>query len=248
MVKLQGIQVDVVGSTDFLLAEHALFIIEFEYDSKLLVCHTCAATVKRTLERLIRKILGPKETNLSLRQALSRSEYITVQVKELNTNSLHEILGAKYDLIKSSMTYVPYGHNSLSTGLDKNEKLYSNMLMASLMNEIDKNTKIDAQETSKLSSSFSRTKEVHAYDKVTGLYIKSFSSTKEASDNTGVCQSNISMCCRGHINTAGDYIWSHDKAKAVEIPEDRRKKPIAAPPTAAELQSRRLQFIKENQV
>lgn len=248
MVKLQGIQVDVVGSTDFLLAEHALFTIEFEYDNKLLVCHTCAATVKRALERLIRKILGPKETNLSLRQALLQSEYITVQIKELNTNSLHEILGAKYDLIKSSMTYMPYGHNSLSMGLDKNEKLYANMLMVSLMDEIDKNAKIEAIGEKQNSISFSRAKEVHAYDKTTGLYIKSFSSTKEASNNTGICQSNISMCCRGHINTAGDYIWSYNKAKAIEIPEDKRKKQIVAPPTATELQSRRIQFIKENQI
>lgn len=247
MIKLQGIQIDVIGNTDFLLAEHALFIIEFEYDSKLLICHTCAVTVKRALERLIRKILGPKETNLPLRQALTQSKYITVQIKELNTNCLHEILGAKYDLIKSDMTYMPYGHNSLFTGLDKNEKPYASILMASLIDEIDRNAKIDTINKRQNNFSSPKAREVHAYDKITGLYIKSFSSTKEASNNTGVCQSNISMCCKGHINTAGDYIWSYSKAEIVEIPEDRRKKPVAAPPTATELESRRIQFIKENQ-
>lgn len=247
MIKLQGIQVDVVGSVDFLLAEHALFTIEFEYDSKLLVCHACAVTVKRALEKLIRKILGPKETNLSLRQALLQSEYITVQVKKLNTNRQHKILEAKYELIRNNMTYEPYGHNSLSAKLDKNEKIYANMLMASLKDEIDKNAKISIENEKQNNFSFSRAKEVHAYDKITGAYIKSFSSITEASDATGVCQSNISMCCKGDINTAGKYIWSFEKKQIAEIPEDRRKKQPKTPPTAAELQLKRLYFIKNRQ-
>jgi hypothetical protein len=245
MIKLQGIQVDVVGSVDYLLAEHALFTVEFEYDNKLLVCHTCAITVKRTIEMLIRRVLGPKEKNLQLRQALLQSKYITVQVKELHTSSLCEILGAKYDLIKSNMTYSPYGHNLLiSTSMDKKEKLYAELLMNTLMDEIDKNSKID---TSAFKTARGpRTKEVYAYDKITGIFVKEYDSIQAAHEDTGVCKSNISMCCKGHINTAGDYIWSYEKMQVIDLPEDRRRKAPKTPPTPEELERRRQQFIKDH--
>ena len=88
---------------------------------------------------------------------------------------------------------------------------------------------------------------MHRYDKVSGLFINSYSSIKEASEDTGVCYSNISMCCRGHAKTAGDYIWSFEKKSSVEVPIDKRKKLPAIPPTPEELQARRLKFIKDNQ-
>lgn len=240
MIRLQGIQVDIAGSDDALLAEHAVFTIEFEYDSKLLVCHTRTSTVKKELEKLIKKTLGPKETNLQLRQALQQSEYITVQVKKSNIVSQQEALDIKYDLIRSNSSYMPYGHNSLLSGLNKDEKVHAKALMASLMHKIDGGVKAQ--------SSSNKSKRVYRYDKSTGFYIDSYTSTLEASKITGVCQSNISMCCKGHIKSAGNFIWSYEKVEAVAIPEDKRKKFTLAPPTTVELKSRMHKFIKENQL
>lgn len=247
MVNIQGIQVDIMGSIDLLLAEHAVFTIEFEYDNKLLVCHTLAVTVKKTLTRILRKILGPKETNVALRQALLQSKYITVDITELNTHSTHNILETKYEMIKNCMAYQPYGYNPLVHGLDSIEYPYALMLMRELMDNVDKNAKINHPISKFRDIALSRTKEVHAYDKATGLYIRSFISTKEASEITGVCQSNISMCCKGHINTAGNYIWSYDKEQFVELPEDRRRKQPKAAPSSEEIARRQKEFIQKNQ-
>ena len=247
MVNIQGIQVDVVGNIDFLLAERAIFTIEFEYDSKLLICHTLTATVKRTLTNILRKILGPKETNVALRQALLQSKYITVDIVELNTSSTHDILESKYKMIENCVTYQPYGYNSLIRGLDSNERHYASMLIRKLMSTIDKNAKINLSVSKSKDAIPNRAKEVHAYDKITGLYVRSFISIKEASKITGVCQSNISMCCKGHINTAGDYVWSYDKEQSVELPEDRRRKQPKATPSSDEISKRQKEFIQKNQ-
>lgn len=243
MVNIQGIQVDVVGSIDSLLAEHAIFTIEFEYDNKLLICHTLAVTVKRALASTLRKILGPKEINVALRQALLQSKYITVEIVELNTNSAHDILESKYEMIENCVAYQPYGYNSLIYGLDSNERHYASVLIRKLMCAVDKNAKI-SMPVSK-DTILNRAKEVHAYDKMTGLYVRSFISIKEASEITGVCQSNISMCCKGHINTAGNYIWSYDKEQSVELPEDRRRKQPKATPSSDEISKRQKEFIQK---
>lgn len=247
MVNIQGIQVDVVGSIDSLLAEHAIFTIEFEYDNKLLICHTLAVTVKRALTSTLRKILGPKEINVALRQALLQSKYITVEIVELNTNSAHDILESKYEMIENCVAYQPYGYNSLIYGLDSNERHYASVLIRKLMCAVDKNAKISMQVSKSKDTILNRAKEVHAYDKMTGLYVRSFISIKEASEITGVCQSNISMCCKGHINTAGNYIWSYDKEQSVELPEDRRRKQPKATPSSDEISKRQKEFIQKNQ-
>lgn len=254
MIKLQGIQADVVGGIGSLSAVHALFTIEFERDNRLLVCHTCAATVRKAVGRLIRKILGPKETNLPLRQALLQSEYITVRVMESGMGSPHEILKAKYDLIRDNKAYEPYGYNSLAYGVCGKEKAYSDMLMASLRDETDRGAKAGMRELQGSGGSnggrggSSKARRVYAYDRATGLYVKGFLSAGEASDDTGVCRSSISLCCGGRINTAGSYIWSYDKAVSVAVPGDGRRKRVAAVSgsEADRLQSRRLQFIKGN--
>lgn len=245
MINIRGIQVDVVKNIDLLLAEHAVFTIEFEYNNKLLVCHTFAVTVKRTLAHVLNKILGPKETNLDLRQALLLSEYITVDIIKLNTRSASDIFKCKYELIKSHASYWPYGYNSLTISLCQNERLYAKALSRELIEEIDKGANTSIAQHKNIT--YNKAKEVHAYNKVTGLYEKSYTSAKEASILTGICQSSISMCCNGYINTAGTFIWSFDKKASVELSEDRRKKQPKARPTAAEIAKRQQVFIKKNQ-
>lgn len=40
-----------------------------------------------------------------------------------------------------------------------------------------------------------------------GEIISKYSSTKEASEITGICYANISQCCNGKRKSAGGYVW-----------------------------------------
>ena len=62
-----------------------------------------------------------------------------------------------------------------------------------------------------------RPKTIHQFTKY-GEYIKSFANSKEAHDDTGVCQRNILQVANGEEYTpgkrrysAGGYIWSFDR-------------------------------------
>ena len=41
-----------------------------------------------------------------------------------------------------------------------------------------------------------------------GFLVKIWNTQKEASEVTGIRQSNISMCCHGKVKTAGGFKWS----------------------------------------
>lgn len=63
------------------------------------------------------------------------------------------------------------------------------------------------------SISKTKSKEVAQYDRK-GNLLNIFCSTLDAEKETGVYQSNISMCCNGKLKTAGSFIWKYtDKNK-----------------------------------
>lgn len=52
-------------------------------------------------------------------------------------------------------------------------------------------------------------KKVGQYDKVTGVKIKEFESTRIARDYTGIAEYSIKANCLGKSKTAGGYIWRY---------------------------------------
>lgn len=63
------------------------------------------------------------------------------------------------------------------------------------------------------SISKTKSKEVAQYDRK-GNLLNIFYSTLDAEKETGVYQSNISMCCNGKLKSAGSFIWKYtDKNK-----------------------------------
>lgn len=72
-------------------------------------------------------------------------------------------------------------------------------------------------------------------------------SIKDAAEDTGICASNISMCCNGHIRTAGRYIWSYISQPIIDVSrtKDGRFKD-AKIPSEAELEERQRKFMREN--
>ena len=222
MVNIEGVQVDLVGSIDSLLAEWAIFIVEFEYDSKVIVCHTLDWTVRRGLISLVKRILSPKVESVDLRQSLVNSEYITVEVKSVFKNSKCELLKNKYELIKSNMTYYPYGYNFLLL-VSNDEKPYAFTLHNELIENVSRSAALRI-ELLKKGARGRKAKAVYQYDINSGLFVEEYSSISEAARSSGICASNICMCCNEHIKTAGGYIWSYEKHDIINLPESNRVK------------------------
>ena len=82
MINIDGIQVDITTSIDSLSNEWAVFIVEFEFDNRLIVCHTFNQSVYRGIKNLISQILSVNAKSIELRQALLNSKYITVNIEK----------------------------------------------------------------------------------------------------------------------------------------------------------------------
>lgn len=207
MINIDGIQVDITTSVDSLSNKMAVFIVEFEFDNRPLVCHTLNQSVFNSVKCLLNQILAKSAKNIELRRALLNSKYITINIEKYGFKNERELLAYKYELIKSNKAYSPYGYNILIKAGNALEQNYANILIRDLIYEIDKNAlyppnTLHAHKKGQIS------KRVYSYDKQTGLLVKEYASIKEASESTDICASNISMCCNGRIKTAGPYIWS----------------------------------------
>lgn len=248
MINIDGIQVDITTSIDSLSNEWAVFTVEFEFDSRLIVCHTFNQSVYRGIKSLIRQILSINAKSIELRQALLNSKYITVNIEKYNLTDESEVLAYKYELIKANKTYLPYGYNTLIKAGNAFEQNYANILMQEIINEIDKNAAYPPNSIYNTHKRGRLPKSVCCYDRNTGLFVSEYASIKDAAEETGVCASNISMCCNGYIKSAGRYMWSYIYQPIIDISKskDRRFKE-AQLPSEAELIERQKEFIAKNQ-
>lgn len=248
MVNIDGIQVDITTSIDSLLNEWAVFTIEFEFDNRLIVCHTFNQSVYRGVKSLIRQILSINAKSIELRQALLNSKYITVNIEKYNLTDESEVLAYKYELIKANRTYLPYGYNTLIKAGNALEQNYANILLQELISEIDKNATYPPNSIYNTHKRGRLPKSVCCYDRNTGLFISEYASIKDAAEETGICASNISMCCNGHIKSAGRYIWSYIYQPIIDISQSKdRCFREAQLPSEAELIERQKEFIAKNQ-
>lgn len=247
MVNIEGIQVDIITGINSLSREWAVFTVEFEFDSRLIVCHTFNSSVYRGIKNLINQILSVKAKSIELRQALLNSRYITVNIEKYNLATRNEVLSLKYDLIKRNKCYLPYGYNVLIGTGSSLEQRYADILMADIIDEIDKNATYPREPIHDTSKRGRTPKPVYSYDKHTGMLVQEYVSIKDASEQTGLCASNISMCCNGHVKTAGKYIWSYILQPVIDINrhKDNRFKD-AIIPSEADIVERQLKFIQNH--
>lgn len=223
MVEISGIKVDIVGAASTLSMNWAVFTVEFEYDSKLMVCHTFEWTVAEGIEKLVQKIMSDRVEGLDLRQAFINSEYITVEVKNKFEGNYEEIMRAKYNLISSNKTYYPMGYNFLLLVNNSIEKPYAFCLYNALINNITANNKKWAQ-FCKPRRRGRASKPVYKYDMLTGIFISEYNSVKEAAQAVNISATNINMCCNGHIKSAAGFLWSYEKVDTIENTPAGRKK------------------------
>lgn len=248
MVNIDGIQVDITTSIDSLSNEWAVFTVEFEFDNRLMVCHTFDQSVYRGIKKLISQVLSVKAKSIELRQALLNSRYITVNIETFGLNDKCDVLDYKYKLIRSSRTYLPYGYNNLISVGNSLEQNYADILLKSIIDEIDKNAAYPMNSIYNTSKRGKVSKPVYSYDKKTGLPVDEYVSVKDAAKDTGICASNINMCCNGHIKSAGNLIWSYVSVPIFDIGrlKDNRFKDAQIPPEE-ELTQRQRDFILKNQ-
>lgn len=223
MVEISGIKVDIVGAASTLSMNWAVFTVEFEYDSKLMVCHTFEWTVAEGIEKLVQKIMSDRVEGLDLRQAFISSEYITVEVKNRFERNYEEIMRAKYNLISSNKTYYPMGYNFLLLVNNSMEKPYAFCLYNALINNITANNKKWTQ-YNKSKNRGRASKPVYKYDTLTGIFISEYSSVKEAAQAVNISATNINMCCNGHIKSAAGFLWSYEKVDIIENTPAYRKR------------------------
>lgn len=210
MININGIQVDITTNANDLSTKWAIFTIEFEFDNKLIVCHTFNQPIYKKINNLINQALSPNTKNIELQQALLNSKYITINIEERELQSKYKILARKYELIEKNMAYLPYGHNALIKVGNTLEQSHADILLQKLIDGNIIQTR-SANKKGKIS------KIVYSYDKQTKLLISRYTSIKDAAKNTGICASNISMCCNGHIKTAGGRIWSYINKPMINV-------------------------------
>lgn len=217
MINVCGTHIDVVGQIGSVSRNWAVFTVEFEYDSKLMVCHTLEWSVLDGIERLVRSIMSDKVEGLALRQSFARSEYLTVEVKGTFENDPGAVMRAKYDLIADNKAYDPFGYNFLPLVKEPMEKAYALRLYRGLINAVCPNAPELPTPTSPKRPG-REPKPVYRYDRRTGDFVSGYASTKEAAQDVGISSTNICMCCNGHINFAAGFLWSYEKADTLGIP------------------------------
>lgn len=223
MITINGINIDIASSPDELMTEWALFTVEFEYDCKMLMCHTFGQSVFRGIKKLIENILSSKMENIELRRALLSSKYITVDVLKSMKGRIPEtiplsdkkniVLEEKYRLIKEYNTYYPFGYNILTdNSLMAEEFMYKHALYNELIKEMDVSD-LYVPSDLKVIQRGRPGKRVHKFNAKTGLYLESYSSVKEAAAATNTQPSNISACCndKSGQKTTGGFKWSYEK-------------------------------------
>lgn len=225
MITIDGISVDATVPVDTLMAEWAIFTIEFEYDNKIIIGHVFNTSIIRGIKNLIQYALDRKTGNLELRQALLQSKYITVDticnfedIFNENPELLFEdkkntILREKYKYVKNYKSYYPFGYNILTdTSLNKYEREHAHVLYDELINEIDSRA-LYAPNNLKLIQRGRPCKLVHKFNAKTGLYLETYNSLKEAAMATNTSSSNISACCSDLTGqkTTGGFKWSFNK-------------------------------------
>lgn len=219
MITIEGINVDLNAPASALKTNWALFTVEFEYDCKMLVCHTLNGPVLSGIKKLVAQVLKGKTADLELRRALAASRYITVDIlKSLAGEDMPEgekediLLKEKYKLIKRHNTYYPHGYNMLTGKLTgKKEHECARALYAELAKEINAQL---LHGPAALNTRRGRPgKTVHKYNAVTGLYLATYGSVKEAAAATNTSPSNISACCNDKLGkkTTGGFKWSYER-------------------------------------
>ena len=223
MITINGISIDTASSPDKLMAEWALFTVEFEYDCKILMCHTFEQSVFRSIKKLIEGILSSKMENIELRRALLSSKYITIDVIKSMKSYIPEaaplsnkkdiVLEEKYRLIKEYNTYYPFGYNILTdNSLMAEEFMYKAHLYNELIKEMNASD-LYVPSDLKVVQRGRPGKRVHKFNAKTGLYLESYNSVKEAAIATNTRPSNISACCNDKLGqkTTGGFKWSYEK-------------------------------------
>lgn len=148
LLKLNGVRID--ANLKDLNTSSAIFTIEFEYDSKIMICSTTKKnTILQELKIVIQKLSNPTDFtyNIETKYAFLRSQYLTISIAykpiQLGYYLTKKVMAKfKYDVINNYKSYAPYGHNHLES--DK-IPLYEAEYADSLLEQVADDIRLDFQ-------------------------------------------------------------------------------------------------------
>ena len=237
MITINNIQIGLRSTEETLYNNYAVYLITFEHDDKSLIRHTIEPSVYEDLTEFIGSVLSKdvSPSDYSIRWAILNSDLLTVQVLDSGLTSEREVLNCKYDAISDFKTFAPFGYNDLSSARKTTEISFARSVMCDFLRGMPQSVKHPEYI---IDSSFKRRgrkpRPVHCYDRETGKYVASYSSTLEAVRATNATPSGICLCIRGNMRSSGSYIWSYEKVDKLDDGDPR----IIHRLTAGDLQKR----------
>lgn len=164
----------------------------------------------KSLERVIMKSNGKRQTiKETIRKGVKDKDgYLIVTLYDEYHNmknvKKHRLVAIAFVQIPEHLKEIPIDMLDVHhLNGDKNDNRLENLIW------IKKKEHNKEHETTRLANVIKNlSKKCYQYD-LNKKLINIFPSTQEASKLTGICQSNISACCRGEYKTTHDYIFSY---------------------------------------
>lgn len=195
---------------------NTIYTAEFDYNFKILVCHTYNEPVLTSFMGFIHSSLNDMADN-AIRQAINNSSTITLDIIYIqrlenaigysSTGIFNALIEQKFNFIYSLKAYAPYGLNNLNYIIEHGrfkEKAYARKLIKEL-NKENPSSKVKGP----------KPVPIYKYDMKTGVLLEAFNSISEAAKATEISVGSIYQCLAGRSKTAGNYAWSKTKKSKI---------------------------------
>lgn len=214
---MNKLKIEITGTpADYEYPLCTVYTAEFDYDFRLLVCHSHNESVLESFNSLIEK----RQVDNFIKQAIDNSSTVTLNIIYIqrpsdikgltSVGAYNALLTIKFDFIHSLKTYAPFGYNNLNYIIEYG--LYKERALA---RKLIKELRLENPQARKKPSPRPENI-IYRYDARTHEYIDSFESVPNACEITGISAASIYQCLYGRTKTAGGYIWSRNRADRIE--------------------------------
>ena len=224
-----NINIETTGKrTDYEYPLNTVYTAEFDYNFKILICHTYNESVIEAFTNFIRSTLNDSNDN-TVKQAISNSSTVTLDIIYIqkseniigfsNTRILNELLFQKFSFIYRLKAYAPYGLNNLNYIIEHG-KFKERALARKLIKELKQ------ENYEPHGARGPKPFPIYKYDTKTGLLLESFNSNSEAAAANEILTGSIYQCLEKKKKTAGGYVWSKEKYDKISTEIDDKIKSL----------------------
>lgn len=246
-MNLDNINIELTGNpSDYKYPMSTVYTAEFDYDFKILVCHTYNEPVLKAFTDFMYNTVSRPIAGNSIKRAIEGSSVITLDIvyiqkpKDVLSNTRmrysdtfmrNMLIIRKFDFIYNLKSYDPYGLNSLNYIVEYGE-FKERACARKLIKALNK-------ENPKPCMKGPKPGPIYKYDPVTGEQRGAFGSISEAAKDADVLVSSIYQCLSGRSHTAGNYVWSRVNTAKLDTNGLKKRKAFEAT-----IEDRRRQFIE----